>query len=124
MANKLTDRDLCIALSDLFLDTETNYQYVVSIAKNFDLQHVEDVLLDWLAPVLHWAYYSVAPEWAGYDENWLWDEIQKVIVKNNNARFFKRKILNIRRIYMKRLLKDPWQRLLEEGGFKDEVQHG
>ena len=114
MADNLTNKDLCVALSDLFLDTETNYHAVVVIAKHFDLQHVENVLLDWVAPVLHGAFYSVAPEWAGYDGDWLWDEVQKVVNRDNKAGYFKKKILKIRRYYMANLLKSTWQEVIKE----------
>ena len=114
MTNELTDKDLCVALSDLFVDTETNYQTVVKIAKNFDLQHVEVVLLDWVAPVLHGAFFSVAPEWAGYEADWLWDEVQKVITRDSKAGYMRKIMLKIRRYYMTNILKNIWQEFIKE----------
>lgn len=123
MADNLTDKDLCVALSDLFLDAETNYQAVVRIAKHFDLQHIENVLLDWVAPVLHSAFFAVAPEWAGYDSDWLWDEVQKVVTRDNKAGYFKKKTLKLRRYYMASMLKESWQEVIKEYQKQRDSQH-
>ncbi len=120
MADKLTDRDLCIALSNLFLDTEIDYSAVAKKLNQFELPYIENALLDMVAPVLHWAFYSVATEWAGYDEDWLWSQIQKVSDKNKNAGFISGKLLKIRHFYMSKLLNETWQKFTSE--FKKQRQ--
>ncbi len=48
-----TDKDLCAALSDVFVDNQTYYKYIVSVAKNFPIEDVETVRLRYVAPVYY-----------------------------------------------------------------------
>lgn len=40
MVDILNDDKLYIALSELFIDNEVNYNYIASIAKSFPIEHV------------------------------------------------------------------------------------
>lgn len=51
----LTDKDLCAALSDVFVDNQIYYKYIISIVKNFPIEYVEKTLLRYVTPV----YYSI-----------------------------------------------------------------
>ncbi|PHM74456.1 DUF7079 family protein [Xenorhabdus kozodoii] len=53
MGNQLTDRDLCEALSYVFVDNEVDYEYIASVAKHFPHEYVEMVFFEWVAPVCY-----------------------------------------------------------------------
>ncbi|WP_422108841.1 DUF7079 family protein [Xenorhabdus bovienii] len=53
MGNILTDIDLYEALSYVFVDNEVDYEYIVSVAKHFPLEHVEMAFFEWVAPICY-----------------------------------------------------------------------
>lgn len=114
MANQLTDKDLCSALSDLFLDNEIDYAFIVRTACQFELRYVECVLLEWVAPVLSHTFFALVYEWAGYDLDWLWGEVQKVRAKNEKARWAGKMFLKVRRCLMAHFLRKKWACFLVE----------
>lgn len=114
MANKLTDKDLCVALSDLFIDDEINYKFVAKTAIHFELAHVEDILLDRVAPVLWPTFFAVVFEWAGYEPDWLWGEVLKVLENDEKPNLLKKVKLKIRRKFMTYMLEDEWKELVKE----------
>lgn len=40
-----TDKDLCVVLSDIFVDNWANYEYIASVAKNFSIGYVEYIFI-------------------------------------------------------------------------------
>ncbi|WP_422646149.1 DUF7079 family protein [Xenorhabdus japonica] len=60
MATKLADIDLCESLSYCFVDNQTDYIYIASIARSFPLEHVEMVFFEWIAPICYLYEYSRA----------------------------------------------------------------
>jgi len=70
-------KPLWLALSDLFLDTELqdhDHKYIVRIMKasGYSLQEIEQILMLEVFPVLLPNLRSVAGEWTGFNEKWLY----------------------------------------------------
>ncbi|MCF6317977.1 MAG: hypothetical protein L3J83_01685 [Proteobacteria bacterium] len=61
-----------VALSDLFLDTETSifHENIVKVllASPFSVEELNEIMLKEVCPILRWNLYSVAGEWQGFDE--------------------------------------------------------
>lgn len=73
MADKLVYFDLCGALSDIFVDNEVDFKYIASIAKDFSVPTVEEILFEWVAPVCYTNLLTPAPSvWCGFDKKTLW----------------------------------------------------
>lgn len=110
----LVSRDLCLILSNLFVGGHIDYAYIASVAKKFKITEVEHALIDCVAPVLWSELYSPTPEIWGYDEEYLWSEIQKNIDSAKKSHFLNKLVLRLRRVVMKWMLKTEWARLMEE----------
>lgn len=72
-------RPLWVAMSDLFLDTDSRLSYV-SIAERaaetpFSIGELENILREEVAPVVQNNLLSVAGEWAMFPEDWLVEQI-------------------------------------------------
>lgn len=112
MADQLTDKDLCEALSDIFVDNEVDYDYIASVARNFPLEHVESVLFEWVAPVCYSNGLSpVPPIWSGFESEALWRDVQELIAKEKSAGLVRKGIINIRQLYLRREYGDEWRKL-------------
>ena len=103
-------KPLCVALSDLFLDTELqdyNHVYIAKAMKNsaYTLDEINDVLMLEVFPVCIANLYSVAGEWAGFDESWLCDTI--IAAKRPNRI---RRWMNQRSFWM---IEENWQKVIE-----------
>lgn len=59
MGYSLEDKALCEALSYAFIDTEIDYAYIASVAKNYPKEHVENLFFNYVAPSCY--YNTVAP---------------------------------------------------------------
>lgn len=113
------DRDLCLALSHLFIGGEVDYAYVVSVAKPFPITDIEFALIDCVAPVLWTEFYSPTPEIWGYDEERLWSAIQEHIKSSENMTPLKKILFRLRHILMKKILKSEWKRLIASLSYKE-----
>lgn len=70
MEAKLAYFDLCGALSDVFVDNEVDFKYIYSIAKNFPVTIIEEVLFEWVAPFCYTNLMTPAPSvWSRLDKN-------------------------------------------------------
>ena len=56
MEHTLNEEDLYIALSDLFVDNEVDYNHIASVAKLFPTSYVEHALFNYVAP---YCYHNV-----------------------------------------------------------------
>ena len=70
-----------VALSDFFLDTELDekdHQRISEVLASspYSIQDIEDILRFEVYPVLIWNLRSMAGEWAGFDRDWLQEQIQ------------------------------------------------
>ncbi len=70
-----------IALSDLFLDTDTSifHENIVKalLASPYSIEELKKIMLYEVYPVCRWNLFSLAGEWAGFDEEWLVEKISK-----------------------------------------------
>jgi hypothetical protein len=68
-------RPVWSALSSLFLDTDTtllvDYMVRTLSASPYSLDELNTILIDEVYPACRWNLFSVAGEWAGFDEEWL-----------------------------------------------------
>ena len=69
------------ALSDFFLDTELegkDYHRISEVLASspYSIQDMEGVLRFEVYPVLIWNLRSVAGEWAGFDRDWLQEQLE------------------------------------------------
>ena len=76
MEDKLVYFDLCGALSDIFVDNEVDFNYIASIAKDFPVAIVEEILFKWVAPVCYTNLLTPVPSvCSGFDNKSLWIDI-------------------------------------------------
>ena len=110
MEHTLNEKDLYIALSDLFVDNQVNYNYIASIVKLFPISYVEHVLFYYVAPVCHYNTIGpVPPVCFCFDRDELMSAINK-IKKKENCPFNKIK-MHIFAFYLKFRFKDEWQKI-------------
>lgn len=66
-------RPIWLALSDLYLDGEPEWERVAQVcaASEFSLPELQRILFDEVHPVVHWNLLFTAGEWVGFDEAWL-----------------------------------------------------
>ncbi|QNN69364.1 DUF7079 family protein [Thermomonas carbonis] len=66
-------RPLWIALSELYLDTEPDWERVASIcaASPFDISELRRILFDEVHPIVHSNLWAAAGVWDGFNEDWL-----------------------------------------------------
>lgn len=94
MADKLVYFDLCGALSDIFVDNEVDFKYIASIAKDFSVPTVEEILFEWVAPVCYTNLLTPAPSvWCGFDKKTLWIDICEYHNKKGFTATCKHKLL-------------------------------
>jgi hypothetical protein len=79
------------ALSEFFLDTEleeNDYQRISEVLATspYSIQDIEDILRFEVYPVLIWNLRSVAGEWAGFDRDWLQEQIEPRLKKRPKFR--------------------------------------
>ena len=79
-SDQLRRERLWLALSDLFLDTETRWflPYVAAraVEEGFSWSEVRHILELELTPVLGFNLLDVAGEWAGFEEDWLLGQLR------------------------------------------------
>lgn len=106
-----TDKDLCAALSDIFVDNLVDYQYIASVAKNFPVEYVQVMLCRYVAPICYCNLLSpVPPVWTYFDADELWEDIG--ILKNKEQRVFGKFKRDLCTLYFKNRLKQKWQELM------------
>ena len=75
-------REVWIALSDLWLDTEQTEWMLRGTARQLaetglSWKEIEEIAVVDVAPVLHWNAWTVAGVWDAFDPDWLEAEIEK-----------------------------------------------
>lgn len=85
MGNVVNESELYMALSDMFVDKPTDYEYMASVAKKFPIDYVELSLFKYVAPA---CYYNVRcpvpPVCYFFDERDLLNKINKIKNKENS----------------------------------------
>src|SRR6185503_6023697 len=102
-------RPVWSALSNLFLDTDTSLlsDYMVRIlsASPYSVEELNEILIDEVYPACHWNLFSVAGEWAGFDE----DVLERRITRRLDSPLRSLRWLNLGRITVPTSL--LWRRL-------------
>ncbi len=107
-----TDKDLCAALSDIFVDNWVDYQYIASVAKHFPVEYVQVMLCRYVAPVCYTnALTPVPPVWTFFDADELWEDIG--ILKKKEQSVFGKFKRDLCALYFKNRPKQEWQELIQ-----------
>lgn len=76
MEDKLAYFDLYGALSDIYVDNEVDFICISSMAKDFPVTIIEEVLFEWVAPVCYTNILTPAPSvWSRFYKKALWIDI-------------------------------------------------
>lgn len=99
-------------ISDLFLDTwfdERDFRYMRDQLRESGLSiaELDEIYFDELAPVLYLNTYSVAGEWAGFNQDDLNQRCEVQRARKRRLPIFER----LRRYWVTRSTIDDWQRL-------------
>lgn len=100
------------AASDLWLDTELepyNHRFIATtfLSSGYDIPALETIVFHEVAPVLWINLFSVAGEWAGFDQSWLEEQILK-----RNKRTFIKRIDQYFFSFHKKQVKNDWEKVL------------
>ncbi|MEQ4626090.1 MULTISPECIES: DUF7079 family protein [Providencia] len=111
MNRMYTDKDLCAALSDIFVDNRVNFEYIASVAKHFPVEYVHLMLCRYVAPSCYCNLLSPVPSvWTAFDADKLWENID--ILRNKEQSVFGKFKRDICTLYFKNRLKQEWQELM------------
>lgn len=111
MDRTYTDKDLCAALSDIFVDNSVDYQYIASVAKHFPVEYVQMMLYRYVAPICYTnALTPVPPVWTFFDADELSDDIG--ILKKEEQSVFGKFKRDLCALYFKNRLKQEGQELM------------
>ena len=85
-------KQIWLALSELYLDTEldtADFDRMVSTLKqtNLSLDEIKNIDLYGVFPLLQPNLLSVAGEWAGFDEEWLYQNCYKNYTKRHSSMY-------------------------------------
>lgn len=84
MENQLDEQKLWVALSYVFVDTEIDYKYITSVAKNYSIEEVEFALFERVAPVCIDNMLTPAPPvWWFFDEKQLISDIESLVERRS-----------------------------------------
>lgn len=94
-------RPLWIALSDLYLDTDPEWERIAHACamSDFPVHELQRILYDEVHPVVHRNLWSPAGEWQGFDEEWL---VQSILSRQGRWRV---------RLPWPEARRYPWRRL-------------
>lgn len=91
MEDQLDNKKLWVALSYLFVDTETDYNAIAEVAKKYPVSVVEFALFERVAPVCIDNMLTPAPSvWWFFDEEQLLFDIESLIEKRAKQGVFGR----------------------------------
>ncbi len=99
-----------VVLSDLFLDTDVTliYDEIAQVCADSDYSTVElkKILSEEVAPVVSSNLMCIAGEWAGFDENWLVEQItKKSTIKESKLFYF----FKPRNFWLNRYIRGHWK---------------
>ncbi|AHN26343.1 hypothetical protein GAPWK_1770 [Gilliamella apicola] len=110
MEHTLNEKDLYIALSDLFVDNEVDYNHIASVAKLFPTTCVEHALFNYVAPYCYHNVLTPAPSVCYFfDEDELLSTINKIKKKENRP--ISKIKMRLLAFYLKFRFKDEWQKI-------------
>lgn len=107
MEQSLNEEELYLALSDLFIDNQIDYNRIAHVAKLFPIDYVEYVLFNYVAPVCYYNTVTpVPPVCYFFDRDELINKIDN-IKKNENSPVNKIK-MPLFSLYLKFKFKHEW----------------
>ena len=110
MEHTLNEKDLYIALSDLFVDNEVDYNHIASVAKLFPTSYVEHALFNYVAPYCYHNMLTPVPSVCYFfDEDELLSAINKIKKKENRP--ISKIKMRLLAFYLKFRFKDEWQKI-------------
>ena len=81
-------KEVWIALSDLFLDTDVTifYDHIVNMCakSNYTIEEMKEILVHEVGPALAFNLHDIAGEWSGFDEYWLINRIVTIRSRKQN----------------------------------------
>ena len=109
-------RPVWVALSDLFLDTDVSlsYEYTAQICarSEYTLDELKQILINEVAPVVSVNLFSMAGEWAGFDEEWLVAGIRHKM--NSQSPCSKAMTKLFRRFVFKHYIHEHWRAVAQK----------
>jgi hypothetical protein len=103
-----------LALSEFYLDTELTIKDLDRVSEKiidsgYSLQEIKEIDLYEVFPLLKSNLLTVAGNWAGFDQQWIYENCELFYKKRNSALFrFKIKVFNI---FNSTMRKNYWQQI-------------
>ncbi len=109
--NERRREEIWEALSDLFVDNEIDYQEIADRVRGVDLNSLERILFEEVAPYCAPNLSVPAPPvWSGFDKAALLKGIRSII-ENNNLHLFSRLKHRVHVAYLRRGFDGDWREL-------------
>lgn len=95
--NLIIRRQIWLVLSELYLDTEldnTDFDRIISALKQtkLSLAAIKNIDLYEVFPLLQTNLLSVAGEWAGFDQEWLYENCEKNYTKSHKSSMYRTRV--------------------------------
>lgn len=108
--NNISLIDLCVALSDIFIDNEIDYNHIATIAKKYPIGFVEYIFFEWVTPVCYSNICHPVPMvWAGFNRDQLWKDLLAFRSRPRKNRF----ISKLEKHYLRKKVESDWLILKE-----------
>ncbi|MFJ3483675.1 hypothetical protein ACIPL1_09860 [Pseudomonas sp. NPDC090202] len=115
MELELNDQKLWLALSDIFVDTETDFPLVARAVKEYSLEEIEFALFERVAPVcIYNGLASVPPVCWFFNEKKLLEDIRLLIQKESKRGFFGKAMSKIKVKLIRLVYSGVWDQLKAE----------
>jgi hypothetical protein len=115
MEHTLDERKLWAALSDVFVDNETDYKAIARVAKHYPVETVEFALFRKVAPVCFYNGLTPAPPVCWYfDEEQLAADILRLMEKRNRQGRFGKCMSWVSGSLLKICYRREWKRIKAE----------
>ncbi|MGO1254685.1 MAG: DUF7079 family protein [Alcaligenes aquatilis] len=112
MGDRPSDKQLCEALSELFVDRPVNYQAIANVAKHFSVHHVERALFEWVAPVCYSNALAPIPLiWTGFEPDQLWRDMVAHRQARASAGLFRRVCWYAQQRFLRYYFVNEWREL-------------
>jgi hypothetical protein len=113
--DKLNQKILWVALSELFVDSEVDYKGVAKVARKYSIDEVEFALFERVAPVCVSNMLTPAPPiWWYFDEEQLISNIESLIKKRSGQGFAGKCISIVVGCLMRLICLNVWSKLKAE----------
>lgn len=115
MNTQLDQRKLWAALSYAFIDAETDYKYIASVAKKFSREQVEFAFFERVAPVCIYNIFTPAPPvWCFFEESELFDDIEILIKKRAKQGILGKSVCILNGWLIRIICQSIWKRIRTE----------